>query len=632
MKKIKYFSFLILSFFLFVGFSNAASITVSSSAKSVVVGNTFTVKVGVNGSDAFGWEYCLNYDTSVLSLVSATSDTGSKCVKTGSDMTGGRNVTFTFKAIKSGSSTVSLTGVNVYNESLATISVTKGSATITAKTQAEIEASYSDNAYLSSLTIDGYTLNPVFNKDTLEYNLEVENEVEKINIVAKKADSKASLSGSGEKALVEGANKFTIVVTAQKGNTKKYVINVTRKELNPINVTLDNNEYAVVRKAESLEAPNLYTATTVMIGTESVPAFSNEVTGLVLVGLKNEEGNIELYIYDQQKDEYSVYKQLDGSSLVIIPIETEDKMDGYSSKEMKISENDVTVYYKDSDNIVLVYGMNAATGEKSWYQYDKTDGTFQKYYEVLEAQEEIKVEDKDILLILLIMAVALGISILVIIILIVIYSRAKKKNGKLISILEEKQYKEDINSLRKNEDIAEDVVEEDFPNPESETKVEDEAESLKNEESLVTDETIENNIIDNDTIELEFDKSDISLAEQAILNNIAKANDKNFEESQEIRTVKEVVTEPLEDEIEIKEISPSLTKKELKKLEKVKRKEEKIASRKAKKEFLDDIDFEDDSAFDKYVREETEVIPVIEDLEDKTIETDNKKSKKKKKS
>ena len=62
MKKIKYFSFLILSFFLFVGFSNAASITVSSSAKSVVVGNTFTVKVGVNGSDAFGWEYCLNYD------------------------------------------------------------------------------------------------------------------------------------------------------------------------------------------------------------------------------------------------------------------------------------------------------------------------------------------------------------------------------------------------------------------------------------------------------------------------------------------------------------------------------------------------------------------------------------------
>ena len=54
--------------------------------------------------------------------------------------------------------------------------------------------------------------------------------------------------------------------------------------------------------------------------------------------------------------------------------------------------------------------------------------------------------------------------------------------------------------------------------------------------------------------------------------------------------------------------------------------------KKAQKEFLDDVEFGDDSAFDKYVREETETIPVVEDYKKKVKKAAKEKKKKEKKS
>ena len=56
----------------FASTSNAAGLAVSASTKSAVVGNTISVTVSASG--AAGWEYCLNYDTSVFSLSSSNTD------------------------------------------------------------------------------------------------------------------------------------------------------------------------------------------------------------------------------------------------------------------------------------------------------------------------------------------------------------------------------------------------------------------------------------------------------------------------------------------------------------------------------------------------------------------------------
>ena len=106
-KKFNYLIFTVVLSLAFVFTVSAASFSVSANKSSVVVGNT--VKVTVKVSGAAGWEYCVNYDSSLFTLTSAGSDTGGKCVKTGSTMTGYSNITYTFKARQSGSGTFSET-------------------------------------------------------------------------------------------------------------------------------------------------------------------------------------------------------------------------------------------------------------------------------------------------------------------------------------------------------------------------------------------------------------------------------------------------------------------------------------------------------------------------------------------
>lgn len=90
----------------------------------------------------------------------------------------------------------------------------------------------SDDATLSSLEVEGQTLSPEFNSNVTNYNVEVLNTVDNVNIIAKANDTNASISGAGNQAVNVGANNFNIVVTAQDGTTNKtYSINITRNEV-----------------------------------------------------------------------------------------------------------------------------------------------------------------------------------------------------------------------------------------------------------------------------------------------------------------------------------------------------------------------------------------------------------------
>lgn len=425
MKKVLYIISLFVLFFVGINNCNAASISVSSNSSNVVVGNTVKVTVTVS-SDVAAWDFTIGYDSNKLRATSSL-DSGMHAASISSLHS--RSYTLTFKAIASGSANVYVSDAALYDDNGSSLGVSKGSKTFTIKTQAEIEASYSKNNYLSNLSVDGVDLSPSFNKDTLEYSVSLDPETKSINVNAIVADSTASVAGTGSHEVTEGDNNIQIVVTAQNGTTRIYTIVANVKEYDPIKVKIDGKEYTVVRKKDDIKAPDGYEETTVTINGEEVPAYKSKVTKYTLVALKDSKGNQNLYIYE--KDKYTLYKEYTFNKVILYPIElsTKDIPKGY--KKFKITYNDEKIVaYKlnKSSNYALIYGLNVETGKEHLYMYDSNEDTLQIYND-----EETKIlnEKLDLYLKVILGGSVLIVILLFIIIMMLVKNRKTKKKNKI---------------------------------------------------------------------------------------------------------------------------------------------------------------------------------------------------------
>ena len=428
MKRIKKIFMAMLIGLLFPCIVNAASGSINiASSSTVVVGNKVTVTVTISSGTKMGsWQMSLNYDKSYLQLTNSTARDGGTFMIDYAEDPGvlKKTYTFTFKTLKSGTTKLSVDGYRAYVSSdLSALSLSANTKQIRIITQAELEASYSKNNNLSALEVEGFTLTPEFKTDVLEYSVVVPENTKEVNIKANVQDKRASVNGIGTQAVNPGANKFSVVVRAQSGAEKTYVINVEVKDENPINVTVNGKNYTVVKIKENLPAASLYTETTININDFEIPAYKNDNTNLVLVGLKDEEGNISLFIYNKDKNEYQEYNEIGVNKITIYPLTSNEEIKGYKKDTITINGVKVDGYYytKDSD-YVIIYGINVETGDKGFYMYDKKMQSLIKYND-----EYIIDLNKKIELYSYIIIGFSGVFILMIIIMIVL---AKKKSGK----------------------------------------------------------------------------------------------------------------------------------------------------------------------------------------------------------
>jgi len=100
----------------------------------------------------------------------------------------------------------------------------------TEEPQTPVETNKSSNANLSNLGIRPNDFKG-FKPGTLDYSVNVPNDVEKINVYATAQDKNAKIvSGTGSQNLNVGNNAIKVVVKAEDGTEKTYTINVTREE------------------------------------------------------------------------------------------------------------------------------------------------------------------------------------------------------------------------------------------------------------------------------------------------------------------------------------------------------------------------------------------------------------------
>lgn len=429
-------------------FAASGKINVSGTS-TVVVGNNVTVTVTLSSSTLIGsWEMSLNYDKNYLQLRSATSESnGIRMAASTATGVKSKSYTFTFKTLKKGSTSVSIGGYLAYAYAdLSEISLSSNSKKINIITQAELEASYSKNNNLASLGVEGFTLTPEFNANTLEYSVTVPEDTKNVNITGTVQDKKASITGVGVQQVNQGNNKFLVTVKAENGSEKTYTINVDVKDENPIEVTVGDKKYTVVKIKENLPIASLYNEYSIKINEFDIPAYKNDYTGLVLVGLKDTEGNISLFIYDDENNSYKEYSELKSSQITIYPLKPEENIEGYKKGNVKIQDIDVEGFYLNEDSdFFVIYGVNVETGDKGFYMYDKKMQTLIKYNDELSSllSEKIKLYTY-----IIIGFISLSVVMLIIIIVLVCKKGKKKKRGKdKEKVVEEKINKEDKNEI-----------------------------------------------------------------------------------------------------------------------------------------------------------------------------------------
>lgn len=263
-------------------------------------------------------------------------------------------------------------------------------------TKNESQSKKSDNNDLKKLEVEGFKLDKDFNKNSTEYSVNVSNETKKIKITAEKDSDKSKIIGDGEKEVKEGENKFEVIVTSESGKEKKYIVNVI-VDSKPIKVTVDNKEYTIVKKKEDLPELNIeHDDLTLTIEDQEVPAYRIDKISYVLIGLRDNEGKINLFKFVSFKDsnepyQYTLYNEIKFNQLsIVIKDFPKSKIpSNYKLYKETINDKEINVYkLSKNSNYSLIYGINIETGKENIYKYDKQENTIQTF----EREEQEKLE------------------------------------------------------------------------------------------------------------------------------------------------------------------------------------------------------------------------------------------------
>ena len=218
-------SFIILIIILIINTKvKAATASISASSKEVTVGTNVTITTKINGAS---WQ---------INLSGAVSEAYSDATSDAEDTT--KTETTTFKPSKAGTYTINLSG-NVTGSNDTSATKVSDSVTITVKDESSATVApapvktLSSDATLLNLGINPYDFSG-FKAGTTTYNVNVPKNISKINIYASKRNGQ-TITGTGDKTLNIGNNKFDVTVTAEDGKTTKtYTINVTRESISNV--------------------------------------------------------------------------------------------------------------------------------------------------------------------------------------------------------------------------------------------------------------------------------------------------------------------------------------------------------------------------------------------------------------
>lgn len=422
----------------------------SVSGGNASLGGTVSVTVSVNGSENMAFaQVSLNYSANILEYQSGADSGGSGRVNLLFDCGSGQKSasrTITFKAVATGKASLSLdaakaTPMDANSGDWMNAGVSGGASVTVGESK-----NLSGDAHVASIEVSPGTLKPAFNTDVFKYTMEVENSVTSIAVTAKASHQAAKITAvNGASDLKVGANKVTIICTAENGGTAAYTITVTRKaageekpqtttkppeeattappqeEPSEIICELNGASYYVGQNFPEKSVPADFSAAEIQYQNQTIKGaqFNNNNQIQLIYLLNSEKKDGKFYMYYPSSGLISELVQLSfyegnyiylldplayGASIPVDVVGTTFQMDdrelpGYVLANPKAGvgqpaeEGGADVKLENvcasPDQFVFLYGLSK-DGSVSWHTYDMQEKTLQRL--AVFASEEEKEE------------------------------------------------------------------------------------------------------------------------------------------------------------------------------------------------------------------------------------------------
>lgn len=421
-----------------IGYAASGSVTFGSNSYSVNEGKEFNIGVYVKSDVNVGaYTFSITYDSDKIEYISG-ADAASEGILSFAGYPNNKNtkIWLTFKAKASGTCTIAVTNPYIgpsdasHGDSL-TISKAS-SAPITIKggssSGGTTTGNTSGSADLKSIWIEETGFYG-FKADKTEYDITVNNDMEKVTVTAKAADANATVTISDTNLKV-GANYIYITVKATDGTTKKYTVIVRRKQGESTTTTAPSETTTAATTPAETTTPEGPVTPPVVDETRSLFSYNNvplyfckgfdgvaipdgyTETGITINNdyqadaLVNGNGSKILLHLTESADKSGrlyIYSITDGSIYPYIELVSNDKIyifdgsmthaelpAGYEKVAAEINGiGDVPTvinawYNSEAEGFYLIYA--SCDGKASeLYQYDEKEGTIQRFNNIVTA-------------------------------------------------------------------------------------------------------------------------------------------------------------------------------------------------------------------------------------------------------
>lgn len=296
-----------------------------------------------------------------------------------------------------------------------------------------------DNS-LASLTLSEGSLSPSFEGSKLNYSASVSADTTSVEVNAKPVNSAASvISVTGNTNLEVGTNKIQVVVQAENGNLATYTITVTRPESGAASepqqeepqqeepqqeqpqqqqpqqeepqqqqpqqeptasegdeqtgeptggMISDGTAYTISDDFKEDQIPQDFTEVSVTYQGEEHKGLLCDYADITLVYMTMEEGEGAFFIYDAASEDTYPFIRLSTENSSIILVRHAAPGEGYSPADLTFENFTFgSAYQQTQGDFYQVYAVNNA-GVEGWYQYDASEGTYQRYTVVTTTEEQ----------------------------------------------------------------------------------------------------------------------------------------------------------------------------------------------------------------------------------------------------